>query len=253
MVYYSVTAIMPTYNRVGTDKHLIEEALYWFTRQEYEGQLKLIILNDAARFGQTIRCDVKGVTVVNSFQRFPTLGAKYNALVALCNTDIILPWEDDDISLPWRVQQSVLALQGYDYWNPKAAYFQVGKDGPLSLCSPHSVHHNTSGYKRSVFDLGVRYAEDTYGGVRQDAMFDQTVRTTPGVKISPCKFEPPCYVYRWQLGNAGISNLSGYNDPYTAYVNQARPVVGNFNITPTMGRDYASEVASCNSESPCSQ
>jgi len=245
MVYPSVTAIMPTYNRIGTDKHLIDEAVYWFTLQDYPGQCKLIILNDAARFGQTIRCQHPRVHVVNVFKRYGTLGEKYNALVALCNTEIILPWEDDDISLPWRISHTVKALAGYHYWNPKAAYFQTGKDGVLGLCSPHSVHHNTSGFRREIVELGVKYPEDTIGGVRQDTVFDQTARTTPGVKISPVKYERPCYVYRWQLGNAGISNLSGYSDPYAAYIDQSRPIPGNFDITPTMGRDYVKEVASC--------
>src|ERR1044071_6158071 len=100
-----VTCICPTYGRVGTDLKLLEECVYWFTRQTWYDLAILVIVNDASN--QTLICDVPGVQVYNLSNRFISLGMKYNWAVAQCNTELVMPWEDDDISLPHRIQRAV--------------------------------------------------------------------------------------------------------------------------------------------------
>src|SRR5687768_12090587 len=93
-----VSCICPTYGRAPHSLKLLEEAVYWFTRQEYDGPKELIILNDCAE--QRLVCHAPNVHVCNYPQRIASLGLKYNALIEIARGSIILPWEDDDISLP---------------------------------------------------------------------------------------------------------------------------------------------------------
>ena len=86
----------------------------------------------------------------------PTYGAKYRFMLTQCRGEIILPWEDDDISLPNRIRQSVDMLSGYDYWKPCGAFFDA-KGEPLSFCSPGNVFHNASAY---TMDIEVEYDKD---------------------------------------------------------------------------------------------
>ena len=237
-----IVCIMPTYGRVSTDPDIIGESVYWFTRQTYMGNVQLLILNDCPT--QQLHCATPNVHIINLSHRLPTLGHKYNMLNKLAVADIILPWEDDDISLPWRIEDTVAGLSDLNhYWNPKTAYFQNGADAPLTLCSPHSVHHNASGYRKVIRELGVSYPEDTFGGVRQDAAFDHAARNNPSVLMSSIPATRPGYVYRWQIGYKGVRNLSGYHNPYDLYTNQPLPEPGNYEIIPAMGRDYEKEVA----------
>src|SRR3954466_8935457 len=95
-----ITAICPTYGRAPNYIHLLQESVYWFTRQTYKGPKELLIVNDCPV--QKLFCTVPGVTVVNVPIKFPTLAEKYDYMVSLAKDGIIMPWEDDDISLPGR-------------------------------------------------------------------------------------------------------------------------------------------------------
>ena len=108
-----VSCICPTYGRPATYQHLLEEAVASFLRQTYPNK-ELIVLNDCP--GQELVCQAPDVRVVNRADRFPTLGDKYNAAVSLARGDLIAPWEDDDISLPWRLALSVDRLGDADYF-----------------------------------------------------------------------------------------------------------------------------------------
>jgi hypothetical protein len=235
-----VSCLMPTFGRAERDPAMLAECVSWFTRQTYDGPTELVVLNDAPH---ELVIDVPGVWVVNMRSRYPSLGAKYNAMVRLAAGDILLPWEDDDISLPGRITQAVAKLAHCDYWNPKGAFLQNGADAPLTLCSPHSVHHNASAYRRSAWAAVGGYAEDRWGGVRQDYVFDRAVREK-GLRVTDGFVAPAdmTYVYRWGI-NPRCPNLSGHPDPAAGW--EAEPAgTGRVVITPAARRDYAAEAGS---------
>lgn len=229
-----VSCICPTYGRVPYDRFMLEECVYWFTQQTYDNR-ELIIVNDAAE--QELVCKTDKVTVINLQQRFATLGDKYNYLCAVSKGEIIVPWEDDDVSLPNRIEQIVHRLHGtYEYWRPGGGFFQSQQDA-ISLRSPGNCFHNASGFKKSLWETRCRYA--SVSGP-QDAVFDQkalqVARVNTVKTVVPSEFN---YVYRWQHGSGNQPNLSGHSDTQQAYDKRPTPIAGVYNILPTMYRDYA--------------
>jgi hypothetical protein len=212
---------------------MLEEAVYWFTRQSYpECQRELIICHDAANM--ELICNVPRVRVVKINQRL-TLGEKYNYMTDIAKGEVFFPWEDDDISLTNRIRYGILNLRdfGVDYYSPKMAFFQVGAEGKLGLCSPHSVHHNCSAYTRYCADV-VRYRDELSGP--QDMEYQADVLRSGAIekKLGYQSNRSIQYVYRWACSNNLSANVNHY-------LSQPEPR-GRYVIEPKMYRDYEKEV-----------
>ncbi len=225
-----VSFICPTFNRAPLELSLLGEKVYWFTRQEYPLALReLLILNDCN--DQTLTCKVPGVRVVNYPHKFKTLGDKMNALQVLAKGDVIIPDEDDDISLPNRAWQAMQRLSGgLHYWNPHARWYQ---DGPFKNLVPdgkNCTHHATC-YRRG----SVVYPSLTGN---QDQVVEQWIRNQRYVTDTQfTKTEDLSYVYRFGVSRL---HLSAQGDMQRAWDNQA-VIPGLYEITPVMVRDYARE------------
>jgi glycosyltransferase involved in cell wall biosynthesis len=98
---------MPTYGRPV----FVNESVAIFMAQDYPAK-ELIIFNDCV--GQTFLGDLPQVRIVNVQRRYPTFGEKRNAAVELAEGPIIAVWDDDDVSLPWRLSFSVCQMR---HWN----------------------------------------------------------------------------------------------------------------------------------------
>jgi beta-1,4-mannosyl-glycoprotein beta-1,4-N-acetylglucosaminyltransferase len=236
-----VSCICPTYNRVGGDyQWLIEECVEAFLRQTYPEALReLIILNDHP--GQTIVCDAPGVRVINHPQRFPTLGEKYNHAIERARGEVILSWEDDDISLPRRIADSVDRLdEGYDYWNPQGSWFMDGH-GALHKTHPQGVNHNASAFTKKAWREVGGYARVSGP---QDAMMDSALKAK--VRTSPVHLTEPrrwSFIYRFGVSNLHLSAFADTQRVYDEYVRRAT-VHGRFVLAPKWRRDYAALAAS---------
>jgi hypothetical protein len=235
-----ISCICPTYGRAPDYQHLLEEAIESFLRQTYPSK-ELIVLNDSPE--QELVCDAPGVRVINVSERFPTLGEKYNAAIALARGDLIAPWEDDDISLSWRLSLSIERLGDAGYFNPKRYWFLDGNG--FHADHPMGYGHNLSLFTRAAFE--------TVGGYPaisgpQDAAMDGALRSTvrwvgPGV---PVPDELPTsewyYIYRWGVSPAHLSAFaSPERDFYTEF--GERPIQsGRFVLLPHWRRDYEAEI-----------
>ena len=156
-----VSCICPTYNRPPRYQHLLEEAIASFLRQDYPNK-ELIVLNDCP--GQELICDEPGVRVVNVAERFPSIGDKQNAAVGLARGELIAPWDDDDISLPWRLSLSVERLGDGDYFNPRCYWF-LDNEG-LHFDHPMGYAHNASLFRRAAFEGVGGYPSKSFGARR---------------------------------------------------------------------------------------
>lgn len=240
-----VSCLCPTYNRYPTNRHLLEEAVESFLQQDYPAELReLIILNDTP--GQELICNAPGVKVHNSPTRYNSLGEKRNALVAMSQGKILLPWDDDDISLPIRISQAVFYMKVVNtltikpdkpiYWNPYHYWYWEGS----RLVYPNTIGygHNCCAYTR---DLKVEYFH-TSGN--EDAMFAQqvgklnhrgTIDVTNGqFCVHPLEFP---YIYRW---NVSPHHLSGRADTNRHYKDIGSRAImgGTFEIFPRWTMDY---------------
>lgn len=221
------TCICPTYGRVPFDLICMQECIYWFTRQEFP-EAELLIVNDAP--GQEFVCTVQNVRVINHPTRFTSLGEKYNYCVQESRGKFILPWEDDDISLPNRIRQSVDKLGSiYEYWNPRGSWYEASSK--LHHNHPQGVNHNASIYRKHYAQRNPYAASNT-----QDADFDsQAIRQARCNRdcLTPKQWH---YVYRW--GHTSAGHLSGHARVNEAYAAWRKPVHGTFFLHPRMHRDY---------------
>lgn len=228
-----VTCICPTFGRAPAKLNLLEECVYWFGRQTYTAA-ELLIYNDAVN--QTLICNAPGVRVINTANRCPTLGDKYNDMVEASRGSIILPWEDDDISLPNRIQQAVDKLQGADYFNPRRTWYEQG--GELHHKHTHGVCHNGSAYHKDFLKIVGGY-DRTSGN--QDMLIQQRFDMT-GRGASPLvKPHEWTYIYRWGVSQL---HLSAYGFQMQTVYDNVKAEPATIVINPKMHRDYASEITS---------
>jgi len=221
-----VSFVTATYARPPLRLRLLDELVYWFTRQDYPADRReLLILNDAP--GQELTCPVPGVRVVNAPARYPTLGDKLNALSDLAAGEVILPQDDDDVPLPHRARQAVERLGGADYWNPQASWYEDAAG--LHADHAHGVCHNAGAFRAGKLRYPpVSGSQDAAA----DAWAKAHLRVSPAVLSAPAEWS---YVYRWGVSDV---HLSGFRDPEAAYSSVPAPVPGRYRITPRMGRDY---------------
>jgi len=153
-------------------------------------------------------------------------------MIELARGNIILPWEDDDIGLPWRISQSVGKLGTSLYWNPRASWYE--DRGRLHYKHRHGYCFNASAVRREAFDIVPMPCTNL-----QDAEWDTAASVDKRVSKSPDVLRHPrewSYIYRWGVG----FHLSGSGDIDKAY-NTADKPEGEYEIVPKMHRDYAGE------------
>lgn len=122
-----ISCVCPTHGRA----HVIGEAVESFRRQTYGGDMEMLILNDCPE--QPLSCDVPGVRIINLPEPIPDASLKFNRAVEEADGDLIAWWEDDDISLPGRVEglhDRWSGLPGYcyaEYIKPMRAFMWEGE------------------------------------------------------------------------------------------------------------------------------
>jgi hypothetical protein len=232
-----LSCLCPTYNRCGGPyQYLLEEAVESFLRQYCSDTLlrELVILNDTP--GQEVVCDAPRVRVVNLPYRLETLGDKRNLLVELARFEWLAPWDDDDISLPNRVQQACqqMHVQQPDYWKPPQDwYLERGRKPQWK----HNVgyRHHSSVFTRAAWRAVGGYAR-TSGN--EDALMDialmklqHNIRTYPQ-GIPPSEWP---YLYRWGVSP---SHVSGNNDGKYEQRGEEPVAKGCFVLRPYWRQDY---------------
>jgi len=233
-----VSCICPTYNRPLDYQHLLEEAIESFLRQDYPNK-ELIVINDCP--GQELVCDAPGVRVVNVPERFPTLGEKRNAGVRLSRGELIAPWDDDDISLPWRLSLSVARLGDAAYFNARRYWFLDG----AGLHGDHAmgVGHKCSLFTRAAFEAVGGYP--TSSGAEDMEMDAALVTRMPRVLDvlsgdAELMRREWFYIYRWGVSPSHLTARV----PHDAFYRELAtwPVQpGRFELHPRWQQDYAAD------------
>jgi glycosyltransferase involved in cell wall biosynthesis len=209
---------------------LLEEAVESFLRQDWQGAKELIIVNDCV--DQEIIFTHPEVVVINLPRRVRTLGEKRNVSVALARYDWLLPWDDDDICLPWRISVTASALANEQFFKcPTAWSICAGRWQPEPV---FGRFHGASGYTRSLFataggyplmnageDVAIEQKFEAYSRLR-GLMLRQTM--VPNHKIY--------YVYRWGMG---AYNTTGRSELPELDVRERR---GSIKLNPRWDDDY---------------
>lgn len=235
MNYPLISCIMPTFGRYPQDIHLVEEAIASFISQTYPHK-ELVILNECPN--QTLEISPnyqdKGVKIYNlSQEKYSSLGAKYNRLLELAKGEYIAPWEDDDISLPHRLELSLFCIQNKDYFNPKSYWFYNTYNQQMKVEIGTVLGHQASLYRKSaMLSLG-GYPDNC----KQDVEAHRKLQTIPHLLGNLSPFT--CYyIYRWGVSSSG--HLSAVDDPEIKWKEvQAKTYPSaSVNLEPKLKRNY---------------
>lgn len=194
-----VSAMCLTYGR----PHLLEEAIQSFLLQDYPGSKELVVLNDFA--DQILVCDHINVRIINTGERFATVGEKRNACAELATHDILFVWDDDDIHLPWRISLSIDRLdesKGF-YKSPHAWMISDGQlQGPTT-----NLYHSAACFTRELFERAGRYP---HIGSGQDWGLEEEFKNLipDGKDDFSLTMEQLYYIYRWR--GTGSYHLSAF-------------------------------------------
>jgi glycosyltransferase involved in cell wall biosynthesis len=114
-----VSCIMPTYDR----RRFVVRAIRYFLNQAYPNR-ELVIVDD----GTDCVADVVPAESQIRYVRLPerhTIGAKRNLACEMSNGELIVHWDDDDWSAPWRLdyQIEMFTSQDVDVSGLRALFF----------------------------------------------------------------------------------------------------------------------------------
>lgn len=180
-----VSAFCCTYGR----PHLLNEAVYSFLAQDYQGDKELIILNDHQK--QRIVFNHPQVKVFNSNDRFDNLAYKHNVAVSLCSGELITPWDDDDIRLSWSLRVQVRNMRN-GVSKTESAWVDDDPENPsLCLGQFHGTHMFTK--DRFISCNGYQLDGDTTYDMRLMAYLNNYAGERSPEELNP---EGPFYLMR---------------------------------------------------------
>jgi hypothetical protein len=227
-----VSCLCLTYGRPS----LLEEAIESFIRQHWDGPKELLIVNDHPE--QELHFEHEEVRILNIRQgRFATLGNKRNLSVALARYEHLLVWDDDDIHLPWRIEETMKVLPAQNYFKCPEVWLMRGADLQGRTCDGDLFYHGASAYSKYLFEQVGGY-RCFNGGEDQD--FETRIRRNHLVKES-CRVtrlpaERLYYIRRWEHG---YYHASGCTD-----LRRLEPRIdkGVRRLSPHWKLDYCEEV-----------
>ena len=234
-----VACLMPTYNKFPRSQVLVEEALHSFLIQDYQDK-ELLICNDCSE--QTLQFTHPSVRVFNLSKRFPNLGAKLNWMVEQTDSEVIFRFDDDDISLPWRLTWCLRHMDA-----TKADYLIPGQFWATNDEIPSKPKTSYTGgalaqavYKRLVFWEVGGYPPKSFG---EDASLEYRFRELGNhrvIKVRAPQHEAS-YLYRWGTNSDHLSGF-GKNGKGWDRIGAKSVVPGEFLLVPHWQEDYVKRV-----------
>jgi hypothetical protein len=171
------------------------------------------------------------------------VGDKQNAAVAIANGALLAPWDDDDISLPWRLSYSADRLGDASYFNPRT-YWYLPASG-LQYDHPVGYAHNASLFTRESFERIGRYRSISLGYDRDiDRAYvdsDEPLVDPLFRRSRPLRRDEWFYIYRWGVSPGHLSSIADTDDGRYLLNGQQPIETGTFELRPHWRRDYLAE------------
>jgi hypothetical protein len=177
----------------------LAEAVQSFLNQDYPGPKEMVILNTLRH--QQIVCDAPNVRVFN-IPRPPSLGDCRNAAIELCQNEIIVLLDDDDIILPWHLSNYAGQFSSDVQWAHLSGQFYAEGEQIKSVV-PGTC--NVLAYRKAAWQTVGRFPSMNCG---EDRAFAKKVEPLPGVHVMVYP-ELTSYIYRWGVG---VYKISGQGD-----------------------------------------
>jgi len=206
----------------------VEEAVESFLRQTHADS-ELIICNDEPF--QELWIDHPRIRVINSPVRFPTLSDKIEYMIRNAKGDIFCRWDDDDISLPHRLEFSLNKLRDNLEWRPDNYWYDPGV---LKEVKGPGNTHVMALWRKEVLEKIGGYPQKLSG--IEDQVFNQKLAQA-GIERKIEYLDPSeiFYIYRWATGAKHLSGGGSTIESLQAHWDRsARDVVfpGTYEIKP---------------------
>lgn len=196
-----ITCLCYTHGRA----HIIGESVECFLRQENCGvDNELLIVNDCPE--QPLKFSHPKVKILN-IPLCKSVCEKFNTSVELADGDFIAIWEDDDISLPWRLKRSVKLSENLknNYKQSNAWFWNNKNIRGLS----ENLFFGNSFFKKSDWFEGGGAAPNGYPDASGHQSIVNSVNKRKGVyTVEKAKPEDVFLVYRW--GGIEVVHDSGF-------------------------------------------
>jgi len=200
-----IAAVTVTYKRPVQ----LGRMLACFLAQDYPLR-ELVILDDA---GQYENQEGDRWRLVSRRKRYPTLGAKRNAAVALVSpgAEAIAVWDDDDCYLPWALRASVAALERAG-WSRPGVVLHAAPDASGRLIQHHTwagdparkLYHAAWAFRRETFRQIGGYSPAKNNGEDQELM--RRLERAKTEEADPCELGfDPFLVCSWGEGPWSVS------------------------------------------------
>lgn len=237
----TVSCLCATFGRGQTQfQILLEEAIESFNRQTYRHK-ELVIVNDDPT--QTIApVKIPGVVVLNLPRRFPGLGEKWNFIASMAGGNILTLWDDDDISLPWRLELCRDLLGDKDYLNPRSEWF-LKREGLVHNHPQNNCFHSAMFTRKALSAIrGFAYnSTDNDSDAAARMLSAGQRKLIDVVPYSPLPIEQWYYLYRWGVSDHLSAGYAG-NERWARLGRAVRPA-GEFTVAPKWKTDYVRMVA----------
>lgn len=234
-----ISAKCITYGRV----EFLEESLYSFLNQDYDGESEMIIVNDYPL--QELIFDHPRVRIFNLKETFDHLGDKENYATSLCKGDIIAQWDDDDVALPNHLKNiEKYFVPGTDLLQWANGIFMSGRQ----IAAIHSVGNSGIVYSRDCWNKIGGYPKENAG---YDMSFVMKIRGMEGVDfkqvITPR--EEASWIYMWANGTYHCSGagtdtpdrpnvIVRHSDHIESLRKQGKIPTGKVYLNPHWKQDY---------------
>ncbi len=218
-----------TYGRTN----LLDEAVEAFLKQDYKGEKELVILNDYPEL--EIICNIPSIKIFNFPYRIGSIGEKRNVCVSLCSGEIIFPWDDDDISLPFRISYSLEKMKNkYYYKSDKLWYW---KNGEISEEPRQAIAHAMGAWSINLFKEVGGYPLIQSG---QDQAIETLFKKTEYREIEKIPLNKIYYIYRFPGTGSYHLSACGYNNGFKQvekYVSK-KEIKGKYIIKPHWSQNF---------------
>ena len=223
-----VSCMCITYGRTK----VLDEAVYSFLHQDYPGEKELVILNDYDEL--ELVGDFPNVTIYNEKIRYDSLGRKTNECISRCSGDIVVIWDDDDISLPHRLSVAVANIGIQPLFKPNKIFFYSPHTGmELQLRSPNGC----GAFTKAAWQEVNGYPEKNSG---LDLVFERRLLHKGMYGISEVENEDATYIYRWFAVEGYHTSAYGTGNGFLEaqqYV-KSQKIGGTYEIVPQWREDY---------------
>ena len=226
-----VSCLCLTYGR----PELLEEAIESFKRQRWDGPKELVVVNDHP--DQELSCTDDEIVIVNLKRRFRTLGEKRNFSAAIAKYEYLLTWDDDDIHLPWRIEETMKALPQEQFYMCPQAWLSVGGKLAGDPRRADGVYHCGAAYSKYLFKEVCGYACMNGG---EDLDFEDRIRLNPRIrkywKFTTLPLACLYLIYRREHGHYHTSGCWS--------LGEINPEVyrGKYRLRPHWKKDYCGQV-----------